>query len=256
MRGLSAQPRLRNRNKERPVWFCQPQSGQDCRLSQRPALASHRSMELWQRLGYNSFGDWRRASEKARRDAKKAKVAPAALARWRPTQPLAPPLPPAALLQPPPSDAKKPEAPDTAARSCGVLPGQLREDILVTPRGRRRHSFSHSSPGGTTRLDEYFSPPGAQRHACEQRLECLHRLAAARRADTRADIFGCRSCQACQEFASAFAKAEERRQCRLTSLGRTCTLFDESPSAMKRSRHSCGPCEQWSYEEEEGGGGA
>ena len=28
-------------------------------------------MELWQRLGFESFGDWRRASEKARRAAKK-----------------------------------------------------------------------------------------------------------------------------------------------------------------------------------------
>ena len=29
-------------------------------------------MELWQQLGHASFGDWRRASEKARRAAKKA----------------------------------------------------------------------------------------------------------------------------------------------------------------------------------------
>ena len=31
-----------------------------------------RKLETWERLGYESFGAWRRACEKARRDAKKA----------------------------------------------------------------------------------------------------------------------------------------------------------------------------------------
>ena len=38
-------------------------------------LSPHRSMELWQQLGFKSFGDWRRASERARKAEKKKAAA-------------------------------------------------------------------------------------------------------------------------------------------------------------------------------------
>jgi hypothetical protein len=199
-------------------------------------------VELWQRLGYTDFGEWRRATEKNRREAKRA-AAPSTLAtaRWRPTQPLALPLPaaPAAALQPPSSDAKNRAAPAAeVGEAYGMLPGLLREDVCVTPRGRRRHSFSHTSPGGTKRCAEYVSPPGVQRHACEQRLPCLHRLTAARRAYTLNRVFSCGSCKACQTYASSM---EQRALCWFP-LGMKTPI--EKPSAVKRSRLSFGACER------------
>ena len=58
----------------------------------------------------------------------------------------------------------------------------MREDVLVTPRGRREHKFKHISPGGTTRFDEYFSPAALEDRVCDQRFPCLQRMAGGRRA--------------------------------------------------------------------------
>jgi len=41
-----------------------------------------------------------------------------------------------------------------------LVSGRLDEQVQVTPEGRRKHHFKHTSPGGTIRSDEYFSPPG------------------------------------------------------------------------------------------------
>ena len=109
--------------------------------------------------------------------------------------------------------------------ACRMLPGQLLEDVAVTPGGQRRHAFKHTSPGGTTNFDEYVSPAGVQQHACEQRLICMHRLAAARRAAARVQAAGCGSCEACREYA------------RESVLRRRSKDFVEwHPSVVKRSR--------------------
>ena len=73
-----------------------------------------------------------------------------------------------------------PQAPPSAAQSQGTL----HEIVQVTPRGRRRHRLEETSPGGTTRVDEYFSPAGAQgqQQQRQPRKECFRRLAAAKRA--------------------------------------------------------------------------
>ena len=73
-----------------------------------------------------------------------------------------------------------PQAPPSAAQSQGTL----HEMVQVTPRGRRRHRLEETSPGGTTRVDEYFSPAGAQgqQQQRQPRKECFRRLAAAKRA--------------------------------------------------------------------------
>jgi hypothetical protein len=41
-----------------------------------------------------------------------------------------------------------------------LLPGELHENVQVTPRGSRVHLFKHTSPGGTVRQEEYTSPAG------------------------------------------------------------------------------------------------
>ena len=56
-----------------------------------------------------------------------------------------------------------------------LVSGRLDEQVQVTPEGRRKHHFKHTSPGGTIRSDEYFSPPGP---SGDQRASCLLRIAA------------------------------------------------------------------------------
>ena len=103
------------------------------------------------------------------------------------------------------SDAVQSDAVQSAAAPSACLPGRLAEQVLVTPNGRRRHKFEHTSPGGTSRVDEYESPADGQhqQRAHGRRLECLHRLAAARRTETRVRVFGCGTCEACKEYAQS-----------------------------------------------------
>ena len=61
-----------------------------------------------------------------------------------------------------------------------LVSGRLWEDMQVMPQGRRKHSFKHTSPGGTIRSDEYVSPAGPSRG--DQRASCLLRIAGARHA--------------------------------------------------------------------------
>ena len=61
-----------------------------------------------------------------------------------------------------------------------LVSGRLWEDMQVMPQGRRKHSFKHTSPGGTIRSDEYVSPAGPIRG--DQRASCLLRIAGARHA--------------------------------------------------------------------------
>lgn len=60
-----------------------------------------------------------------------------------------------------------------------LVSGRLDEQVQVTPEGRRKHHFKHTSPGGTIRSDEYFSPPGP---SGDQRASCLLRIAGSRHA--------------------------------------------------------------------------
>lgn len=55
----------------------------------------------------------------------------------------------------------------------------LNENVQLTPRGSRVHSFEHTSPGGTMRLEEYTSPADA-RATREQRCAWRSRIAQAR----------------------------------------------------------------------------
>lgn len=185
------------------------------------------AMELWQQLGYASFGEWRRSTEKLRRAAKKAARAalPATTTvRWQQLQDEEP----LAQLR----GRSNVAAPPSPPLVSGVLPGQLREDVLVTPQGRRIHRFKHTSPGGSTRFDEYVSPAGVLPRACEQRLECFRRLQVTRRAETRALTFACGECEACQEYARAYAFNGRKR------------VEEMAPAAMKRSRRHYNECER------------
>ena len=148
-------------------------------------VSTGEKVEPWERLGYESFGAWRRACEKARRDAKKA----------------APPAPPAVKWHPPQISgrddirsasstltvpAPTPSDCHNEAGQGGKLPGRVREHVLFTPRGRREHNFKHTSPGGTTRCEQYSSPAGVQ-PAWQERAACLERLRAARHRETITD---------------------------------------------------------------------
>ena len=126
------------------------------------------------------------------------------------------------------SDAVQSDAVQSAAAPSACLPGRLEEQVLVTPNGRRRHKFQHTSPGGTSRVDEYVSPADGQ-HQHGRRLECLHRLAAARRTETRVRVFGCGTCEACKEYAQSreYARARNGERMPLDAMG---------PRELKRSR--------------------
>ena len=118
-------------------------------------------MEMWQRQGFASFGDWRRATERARRLKNKVSVASPAIGAslvqpvnhasvltWEPVQEL--PLP-----------SSPPSPRSSAAKDWGgELPGKLSEHVRVTPHGSRAHRFEHTSPGGNVRNAEYVSPAG------------------------------------------------------------------------------------------------
>ena len=133
-----------------------------------------------------------------------------------------------ATVQSAQSDAVQSDAVQSAAAPSACLPGRLEEQVLVTPNGRRRHKFQHTSPGGTSRVDEYVSPADGQ-HQHGRRLECLHRLAAARRTETRVRVFGCGTCQACKEYAQSreYARARNGERMPLDAMG---------PRELKRSR--------------------
>ena len=167
-------------------------------------------MQRWQQLGYDSYGAWRRATEKARQQTRRAVLkAPQLHPSWNFSPLPAPPQPSvvqhATVQSAAQSDAVRSDAVQSAAAPSACLPGRLAEQVLVTPNGRRRHKFEHTSPGGTSRVDEYVSPADGQhqQRAHGRRLECLHRLAAARRTETRVRVFGCGTCEACKEYAQS-----------------------------------------------------
>ena len=188
-------------------------------------------MELWQQLGFKSFGDWRRASERARKAEKKKAAAPASViasavaghgcdvdtapdppddvrVAWQPLRQLDPPSP------------HRVNSPYAAER----LPGNWHEHVEVTPRGSRAHKIKHTSPGGTTRCEEYVSPAGARQKLEERSAWRLH-VAAARR----------------EERAARESAASEEKPARTTARlqrsnrgrhARALTAFDRVPGDM------------------------
>ena len=193
-------------------------------------------MQRWQQLGYDSYGAWRRATEKARQQTRRAALkAPQLHPSWNFSPLPAPPQPSvvqhATVQSAAQSDAVQSDAVQSAAAPSACLPGRLAEQVLVTPNGRRRHKFEHTSPGGTSRVDEYVSPADGQhqQRAHGRRLECLHRLAAARRTETRVRVFGCGTCEACKEYAQSreYARARNGERMPLDAMG---------PRELKRSR--------------------
>ena len=185
-------------------------------------------MQRWQQLGYDSYGAWRRATEKARQQTRRAALkAPQLHPSWN-FSPLPAPPQPSVVQHATVQSAAQSDAVQSAAAPSACLPGRLEEQVLVTPNGRRRHKFQHTSPGGTSRVDEYVSPADGQ-HQHGRRLECLHRLAAARRTETRVRVFGCGTCEACKEYAQSreYARARNGERMPLDAMG---------PRELKRSR--------------------
>ena len=193
-------------------------------------------MQRWQQLGYDSYGAWRRATEKARQQTRRAVLkAPQLHPSWN-FSPLPAPPQPSVVQSAAQSDAVQSDAVQSAAAPSACLPGRLAEQVLVTPNGRRRHKFEHTSPGGTSRVDEYESPADGQhqQRAHGRRLECLHRLAAARRTETRVRVFGCGTCEACKEY------AQSREGCGWN--GKRKPLDAMGPHELKRSRSKYQNC--------------
>ena len=146
-------------------------------------------MELWQWQGFASFGDWRRASERARKAAKKkaSAAAPAVITHlpmvrlaWQPLQPLDPPSPSrVAALKP--AFCTSHEGATYLGGACTID----HEHVAVTPRGSRVHTIKHTSPGGTTRSDKYVSPASG-RQAVDNRNSWRLRLTTLRREERAA----------------------------------------------------------------------
>ena len=138
-------------------------------LLHRRTRASPPVMELWQRQGFKSFGDWRRASEKARRAAKKAASGSSTASTASSTAvstagPVTPPRlawQPLQVIHPPPAPSSQDAASGQGRAWSSSLSGKLDEHVQVTPSGRRAHTIKHTSPGGTLRCEEYVSPAGA-----------------------------------------------------------------------------------------------
>ena len=190
-------------------------------------------MEQWQRLGFESFGAWRRACEQERREklaVTKLAAGSTPIVRWQPSCPLVPSA--LTLLSPSPSPQSSPllsppQAPPSETLSR--LRGTLHEDVQVTPGGRRKHRLEATSPGGTTRADEYFSPAGVhgQQQQRQPRKECFRRLAAAKRAAAAERTEAERA-----EAERAVSRAERRPLATIAA----CLEADR-----KRGRRSCDP---------------
>ena len=152
-----------------------------------------------------SFREWRLASEKARRAAKKTAEATATAS---PATPMPPAMPSPATLpqcfswQPLQSietpSVEPPSAPSSPLHQPDLLYGNVNERVLVTPRGSRAHTIRHRSPCGTIRTEQYISPAGAHLTRAE-RCAWRHSVAAAREAaavareeDTRLTRTGCK----------------------------------------------------------------
>ena len=199
-------------------------------------------MELWQKLGYASYRAWRCAYDAQRRKrlkaAKLAAAAPA-LAQWQPTQPPGPAASQPALpvLAPAPLSAAPSREPPSPTK---VPQCKVREEVQVTPRGRRQHHLEVESPGGTTRVDEYSSPAGAQPTGAQQDREaCFQRLAAARRAAKRVAAAERAEAQRVEAQAAALqGEAQPRTRAALAA------CLDEDRRRRRRSRDAlCGDCE-------------
>ena len=145
-------------------------------------VSTGQKVETWERLGYESYGTWLRACAKARRAAFK-KAAPPPAAKWHVPQ-FAPGNPVALSLAPPPTPFGGLDDGCDSVRLGGYLPGRMRDDVILTPRGRREHKLTHVSPGGTTRCDEYSSPAGVDA-AWQERHACLERMRTARGAPAK-----------------------------------------------------------------------
>ena len=92
-------------------------------------------MERWQQLGYDSYGAWRRATEKARQQTRRAVLkAPQLHPSWN-FSPLPAPPQPSVVQSAAQSDAVQSDAVQSAAAPSACLPGRLAEQVLVTPDG-------------------------------------------------------------------------------------------------------------------------
>ena len=150
-------------------------------------------MELWQKEGFSSYRDWRLAAETARRAAKRKAATAASDAL--PSPPVKSAALPAAdltgddLLWQAPELIEPPSAPNSPLQlkqSAGHLPGKLQEHVQVTPGGHRVHTMKHTSPSGTTRLEERVSPAGSRQTSRAERCAWRHRVAAERRIERTA----------------------------------------------------------------------
>ena len=138
------------------------------------------SMEAWQRQGFSSFGEYRRVTEKRRRDAKKAAaVTPTRSAAVQPasstaTQPAFDVedgtiqlfWQPLQIIEPPPPHPTQHDGWSAARKnqSSHYTLHDLHEHVQVTPCGSRAHSLQHKSPRfGTTRFASWISPPGVRK---------------------------------------------------------------------------------------------
>ena len=138
-------------------------------------------MELWQQQGFESFGAWRRETERARRAAKKLACASNAVAP-APAPPPRPPSPPPRATWEPLEAIEPPAAVNSPWKMrADRLPGTLHEHVQMTPGGSRQHTFKHTSPGGTTRVQQRASPAGPQQLSSEDRFAWRQQIAAERR---------------------------------------------------------------------------
>ena len=86
-----------------------------------------------------------------------------------------------AVVWKPPLIFERPNADDSSGWSVDpLLPGMLHSHEQCTPGGSRAHTFKHTSPGGTTRTDQYTSP-AASRATGDERCAWRLRIARSRR---------------------------------------------------------------------------
>jgi hypothetical protein len=104
------------------------------------------SMEMWQQQNFESLGAWRRATEKARRAAKKKETS---------------------SLPASESARKRPRQSASPQQFCG-----LRERVDVTPGGSRVHTLERTTPRGTVLTASYTSPAGGR--VADQQHPLLH----------------------------------------------------------------------------------
>ena len=94
--------------------------------------------------------------------------------KWKPLELIestaaTPPVPPVTVTPIATTTLAKPRTRSLDPRETSAAP-PLRDDVVLTPGGHRKHTLTRTSPGGTTRIAQYISPRKGDCFLCSTKI--------------------------------------------------------------------------------------